>query len=178
MDRVARRAPYSQETNPEGITLKKFGCLNVATLAVAAGLMLAMSVRAEMPAQIPEAILCTYASGTPSVTGPRWYYIIRRDDSNGDLNYRHPTFNGVQTDLFFNGDGTWASSVNVPTPNNCTNKSIDQLIADGQTRSFGSPMSGAMIYFNLSACPSGWTRQVQLNSATNPDQPMVLCRKD
>ncbi len=102
------------------------------------------------------------------------------------LNYiNHPvsTFNGYRRsnpntfyDLQFNQDGTFNSYNGGLSASNC-NKSITQLYTDGQAIDFDGLPSGAVILFNASSCPAGWTRQLQVAGSGN-DFDGVTCSKN
>jgi hypothetical protein len=151
--------------------------LFVATAAIAL-LGASSATQASFYGVFPDAIRCDITDN-PSLGSA--IFIINSQNQAGVTLYRTiaPSSN---TDYVFNGDGTF-NSENYPHATNCDNMSISAIIAAGRARYFSDSSgvavsSGAMVYFNLSACPSGWTRQVQLDRVINPDQPMVLCRKD
>lgn len=126
----------------------------------------------------PDAIRCDITDN-PSLGSA--IFVINSRNQAGLTVYRHTAFT-ANTDYNFNSNGTF-NSKNFPNATNCDNASIADIVSAGRGRFFSdtsgvSVTTGAMVYFNLSACPTGWTRQVQLDRVINPDQPMVLCRKD
>ena len=137
--------------------------------------------QASIIGDFPDVIVCDYTS--PNV-GPHVFYLVAQLATQSDnLVYRaiSPT---TDRQFSFNSDGTFNSSLNITSTTDCDNQSLQQIEAAGNARFFSETSmgadvpAGAMTYFNLAACPGGWTQQVQLNPVSTPDQPMVLCRKD
>ena len=130
----------------------------------------------------PDVIVCNIVSG-PS-TGPAVFRLVAKQVGDGDrLIYRLPNPD-TRSQVKFNPDGSFSISENISAPTDCENQSLQQIEAAGNARFFAESSTGAdlpagaMTYFNLAACPGGWTQQVQLDPVSTPDQPMVLCRKD
>lgn len=157
--------------------MTRFGSL-LSAFALTYAALGGAAAHASFYGDFPDAIQCDITDN-PSLGSA--IFIINSRNQAGVTLYR-TIAPAATTDYVFNADGTF-NSKNYPNATNCDNASISSIVAAGRARYFSnssgeSVSSGAMIYFNLNACPSGWTRQVQLDRTINPDQPMALCRKD
>lgn len=146
-----------------------------AVFAIIMGVALSTYALAEdgIVGTFPDVLKCT---GTND-SNERIYRVNSKLSPSGEVFYRH-----VDVLYSFNSDGTFSSSVNSPL-SDCDNQSVTALVsADKAFFLRNQPVqtgaAGQMSYFNLAACPSGWTQQIQLDRTINPDSPMVLCRKD
>ena len=130
----------------------------------------------------PDVIVCNYF-GVPNA-GPRVLSLAAQvENQDNRITYRIASTVALPQ-LIFNADGSFFAKDNISIATDCDNQSLQQIEAAGRARFFaeagtGADLpAGAMTYFNLAACPGGWSQQVQLAPVSTPDQPMVLCRKD
>lgn len=123
----------------------------------------------------PDALKCTVTNPSSSEAV---YYLNYIDDANGKTGYRRANPDNFY-DIQFNQDKTFSGYFGgVIVASDC-NKSISQLYTDEQAIDFGdgSVESGAVVLFNDTGCPSGWTRQLQVEGSDN-DFGGVTCSKD
>lgn len=129
--------------------------------------------------EYPDVLNCTSTSGSIE----RIYRIVSKVPSSGVVAYYHVYNPDLDANVayLFNGDGTFNANEH-SSNSNCDGSTLASLISSGAafyTRNQDtSGTSGQISYFNLSECPDEWTRQIQLDRTINPDEPMVLCRKD
>ena len=151
----------------------------VGLLAAAVALLMGTGpARASFYLDFPDAFRCDITDN-PALGSV--IFVIDSRNTAGITLYRTNAPAGL-SDYVFNGDGSF-NSKNYPHATSCDNQSLANIVAAGRGRFFSdtsgvSVPAGAMMYFNLAACPASWTRQIQLDRTINPDQPMVLCRKD
>lgn len=124
----------------------------------------------------PDAIKCTHAGSSDLI-----FRINYRNVSSGEVGYRRVDSAGAARSYIYNIDGSFNSSIGTVS-STCDNQSLSQLKAAGDAfylrDQSSSGTSGQMSYFNLNACPSGWTQQIQLDRTATSDSPMVLCRRN
>ena len=134
--------------------------------------------------QYPDVIVCNSAT-----SGPRSFYIMGNFANLGNLLvYRIPPRTGTAdaSQVLYNSDatGSYNSEDDMLADSDCLNVSLADIAARGDAYDFVDPASGgnvpsgALLQFNLANCPSGWTRQVQVNAAGSNDNDVLLCRKD
>ncbi|WP_041316502.1 hypothetical protein [Hyphomicrobium nitrativorans] len=106
----------------------------------------------------PDALNCSSAAGSTSIVT----LIATSAGSPGVYGYNAGA-NDVGYQVQFNNDGSWHSIINTAGWGNvagCTGKTIAQLYAEGRAFNFvggGGVPSGAVMAFDATACPSGWT---------------------
>jgi hypothetical protein len=121
----------------------------------------------------PDAIKCDV---TNPASGELVFYLAYIDDANSKTGYRFSQPNNFY-DVQFNQDQTFSGYFGgVIVASDC-NKSISQLYTDGQAIDFSGISTGAVVLFNDTNCPSGWTRQLQVEGSNN-DFAGVTCSKD
>lgn len=135
----------------------------------------------------PDAIICSRTDSSGPAFGTKYTFLHSLNEGtavfDGYAIFRRAEPSLVN-DYYFNSDGTsnGHSSGSYLDYTDCAGKSIAQLVDGGQAVNFGgggdAMPAGAMTYFNLTECPAGWTRHLQLERSIQPDAPMLLCRKD